>query len=132
MENFDHLFIQPRDWGASFQFFTENLGWKVETRFGDARDAGRFAIIANGDFKLVLAEDHDVSEPAKKPATYLTKGKISLHFHTDDVDAVFAAIKDKSSVAVQPENNHWGTRWFVLEDPDGNQFGWQGPPKEDA
>jgi uncharacterized glyoxalase superfamily protein PhnB len=32
-------------------------------------------------------------------------------------------------VVIKPENTHWGTRWFMVEDPDGNQFAWQGPPK---
>lgn len=130
MEKFHHLFIQPRDWGKSFHFFTETLGWKVKNRFGDAADAGRFAELAYQDFALILAEDHDLTDAAKKPATYLTKGKISLHFETADVDATFAKIQDGAHVVTRPENTHWGTRWFVVEDPDGNQFGWQGPPKK--
>ncbi len=129
MEKFDYLFVQPRDWGKSFQFFTETLGWNVERRFGDATDASRFANLAYGSFKMVLAEDHDLTDPARKAATYLTKGKLSIHFRTGDVDATFAKLKDRSSVIVQPENTHWGTRWFVMEDPDGNQFAWQGPVK---
>lgn len=130
MEKFNYLFIQPRDWGKSFQFFTETLGWKVENKFGEAADAGRFANIAYGDFKMILAEDHDITDPSKKPATYLTKGKVSLHFQSDDVDATFAKFKDGLHVVTRPENNHWGTRWFVVEDPDGNQFAWQGPVKK--
>jgi uncharacterized glyoxalase superfamily protein PhnB len=130
MEKFSHLFIQPRDWGASFRFFAENLGWEVERQFGTAADASRFANIAYGEFKMILAEDHDPSDPHGKPAVYLTRGKISVHFHSSDVDATFTRIKDTSCVVVQPENNHWGTRWFIVEDPDGNQFAWQGPVKK--
>jgi uncharacterized glyoxalase superfamily protein PhnB len=130
MEKFDHIFIQPRDWGKSFLFFTEVLGWKVAQQFGKADDAGRFAELAYGEFRLILAEDHDVTDPSKKPATYLTKGKISLHFQSGDVDGTFAKIRNGSHVVVKPENNHWGTRWFMVEDPDGNQFGWQGPVKK--
>ena len=104
-------------------------GWAIESQFGEASDASRFANLANGDFKMILAEDHDVTEPSNKPVTYLTKGKIMLYFQTKDVDASFAKIKNGSHVVVKPENNHWGTRWFVVEDPDGNQFAWQGPKK---
>lgn len=129
MEKFDYLFIQPRDWTKSFQFFTETIGWKVTNRFGEASDASRFANISYSEFNMILAEDHDLTEPAKKSATYLTKGKTSLHFRTDDVDATFAKIGDGPHVVTHPENTHWGTRWFVLEDPDGNQFAWQGPVK---
>ena len=130
MEKFDHLFIQPTDWTKSFQFFTETLGWKVKMQDGEKSDASRLAFLTTGgQFNLVLAEDHDTTEPSKKPETYLTKGKISLHFTCDDTDAMFAKIKNGPHVKVQPENNHWGTRWFLVEDPDGNQFAWNGPVK---
>jgi uncharacterized glyoxalase superfamily protein PhnB len=79
---------------------------------------------------LVLAEDHDTSEPQEKPETYKTKGKISLHFSTDDVDKTFGKIQDGAHVITKPENTHWGTRWFIVEDPDGNQFAWQGPERK--
>jgi len=129
MTKFDHLFIQPRDYTRSFQFFTEALGWKVKFSDGEASDAGRLSNLVYGEFSMILAEDHDTSDPAKKPPVYTTKGRISLHFHTDDVDATFKTIKDGAHVKIHPENTHWGTRWFVVEDPDGNQFGWQGPAK---
>lgn len=129
MEKFDHLFIQPRDWGKSYHFYSEVLGWKTTYTHGEAHDAGRFAILQNNDFKLILAEDHDPTDPSKKSATYLTTGKISMHFNTEDVDQVFNKVPDGPHVVVKPENNHWGTRWFMLQDPDGNQFGWQGPKK---
>lgn len=128
MEKFDHLFIQPRNYTKSLAFFTQILGWKVKYSHGEAADAGRLSYISSGsDFTLVLAEDHDITDPSKKPEVYKTKGKISLHFKTEDVDASFAKIKDGAHVIVRPENNHWGSRWFMVEDPDGNQFGWQGP-----
>lgn len=130
MENFEHLFIQPRDYTKSFQFFTEILGWKVSYSHGDKSDAGRLCYLHYGEFKLVLAEDHDLTDPTKKPEIYKTKGRISIHFETKDVDQTFSKIKHGSHVITQPENTHWGTRWFVVEDPDGNQFGWQGPTKK--
>lgn len=130
MIQFDHLFIQPRDYSKSLHFYTELLGWKVKYSHGSAEDAGRLSYLVYNDmFTLVLAEDHDTSDPAKKPEIYRTKGKVSLHFKTDDVDAAFKTIRDGAHVITHPENTHWNTRWFVVEDPDGNQFGWQGPPK---
>ncbi|MGZ3693010.1 MAG: VOC family protein [Bdellovibrionota bacterium] len=129
MEKFDHLFVQPIDFGKSFAFYTEALGWKVGYSHGDAKDAGRLAYLHYGEFKMVLAEDHDSADPSTKPAVYKTKGKISLHFDTPDVDETFKKIKPGSHVITAPENTHWGTRWFLVEDPDGNQFGWQGPKK---
>ena len=127
MEKFDHLFIQPRDYTKSFHFYTEILGWKVTYSHGEALDAGRLAYLVYGDFKLVLAEDHDLSPLSKKPEIYQTRGRVSIHFDTQDVDTTFSKIKNGTHVITQPENTHWGTRWFVVEDPDGNQFGWQSP-----
>lgn len=78
---------------------------------------------------MVLAEDHDKTDPAKKPEIYNEKGRIVLHFDVNDVDASFVKIKAGPHVVLRPENNHWGSRWFLVEDPDGNQFAWQGPKK---
>ena len=129
MEKIDHLFIQPLDFNRSLLFFTETLGWKVVKNFGESSDASRLVYMNYGDFTVVMAEDHDTSDPTKKPKIYNTKGRLSIHFNSSDIDATFKKIKDGSHVVVRPENNHWGTRWFMVEDPDGNQFGWQGPVK---
>ena len=128
MAKFDHLFVQPRDFTKSLAFYTEILGWEIKSIDGEAQEANRLAYISNGpDFTMVLAEDHDKS-PEKTPTNvYNLKGRISLHFATENVDGTFSKIKDGSHVVVRPENNHWGSRWFLVEDPDGNQFGWQGP-----
>ena len=129
MEKFDHLFIQPRDYTKTMLFFTEKLGWKIVSQDGDEKDASRLAYVNyNGNFTMVIAEDHDATSKTKPPV-YNTKGRISLHFKTDDVDATFKKIQDGTHVVIKPENTHWGTRWFMVEDPDGNQFAWQGPAK---
>jgi uncharacterized glyoxalase superfamily protein PhnB len=73
---------------------------------------------------MVLAEDHDLTDPVKKSEIYKTKGRISIHFETKDVDESFLKIKEGTHVVTPPENTQWGTRWFMVEDPDGNQFGW--------
>jgi uncharacterized glyoxalase superfamily protein PhnB len=130
MQNFGHLFIQPRDFTKSFSFFTETLGWKVTQSFGDGKDASRLAFLTATDgLNIVLAEDHDTTDASKKPELYKEKGRMVLHFDVKDVDASFSKIKDGAHVKVRPENNHWGTRWFLVEDPDGHQFAWQGPKK---
>lgn len=77
----------------------------------------------------MLAEDHNSEDPKTKLETYKTKGRIVIHFDTPDVDVTFSKIKKGPHVLTLPENTHWGTRWFVIEDPDGNQFGWQSPEK---
>lgn len=128
MDTIGHYFIQPLDWGKSFAFYTEVLGFRVKHQDGSASDASRLAILAHGEtFELVLAEDHDPSAPSGKPPVFQARGRVALHFNTPDVDAAFARIRDGAHVKVRPENNHWGTRWFLVEDPDGHHYGWQGP-----
>ena len=38
----------------------------------------------------------------------------------DDVDAPYAAIAKYERAQFPPQRTHWGTRWFVAADPDGN------------
>lgn len=59
----------------------------------------------------------------------IKKACISIRFDTSNVDQTFSKIRHGSHAIISSENTHWGTRWFVVEDPDGNQFGWQALPK---
>lgn len=128
MEEFGHLFIQPTDYLKSFQFFTEILGWELEKSLGQVSEASRLAFLkSKSGFSLVLAEDHDPVDLNKKPKVYNERGRLVIYFETPDVDRSFLQIKDGSHVILRPEDNHWGTRWFLVEDPDGHQFAWQGP-----
>ena len=38
----------------------------------------------------------------------------------DDGDARHAELAAKGAALFAPEATHWGTRWFVARDPDGN------------
>ena len=52
----------------------------------------------------------------------------TIHLRVDDVDAMFAALPNKAQVVVEPESTHWGTRWFVMKDPDGNLYAFESSP----
>jgi uncharacterized glyoxalase superfamily protein PhnB len=41
-----------------------------------------------------------------------------VHIKVENVDQRYADLA--SSALFPPEQTHWGTRWFVAKDPDGN------------
>jgi uncharacterized glyoxalase superfamily protein PhnB len=43
-----------------------------------------------------------------------------VHLDIHDLDARFKALPKGVDVVTKPEKTHWGTRWFVVRDPDGN------------
>lgn len=109
-DRFHHLFIAPRDFDASLAFYRDVLGWAVVENWG-GDGAERGAILSGGGVKVILAE---------KPAEGGDGGRPSLHLDIHDLDKRFGALPKGPHVVREPEATHWGTRWFVVKDPDGN------------
>jgi len=107
-DRFHHLFIAPGDFEASLRFYRDSLGWTVTNTWGD-NGAVRGAVLSGGGVEMVIASD---------PA-YPT-GRPILHLDIHDIDARFKALPKGVKVVTPPEDTHWGTRWFVVRDPDGN------------
>ena len=110
-DRFHHLSIAPSDWEATVAFYRDMLGWSVTESWG-GRGQPQGTILSGGGMKVVIVErngaDKDVS---LKPR---------LHLDIHDIDARFKAIPAGAHVVKPPEPTPWGTRWFVLRDPDGN------------
>jgi catechol 2,3-dioxygenase-like lactoylglutathione lyase family enzyme len=60
----------------------------------------------------------------------IAKGALNgVHFHTDDLDATFAKVRDAGGEIVQePTDQPWGTRDFAVRDPSGNLVRIDQPP----
>jgi catechol 2,3-dioxygenase-like lactoylglutathione lyase family enzyme len=110
IDRFHHLFISPSDFDASLAFYRDVLGWAVVENWG-GRGQERGAILSGGGVQVVLAE---------KPAAEADAGRPHLHLDIHDIDKRFAALPKGAHVVREPEATHWGTRWFVVKDPDGN------------
>ena len=111
IDRFHHLFIAPADFAASLAFYRDVLGWVVtETWGGNGSDRG--AVLSGGGIKVVLAEK--TSKQGGDGA------RPNVHLDIHDVDARFRELPKGTHVVVTPEQTHWGTRWFVVRDPDGN------------
>ena len=128
-DRFDHIFIAPSNFAATLKFFKNTLGWTVESEWG-GDDSPQGAILkSDSDYSVVIAEYHDSPTDQAWHNGYL-EHRPTLHLAVDDVDARYKALPDKSRVIIPPENTHWGTRWFVIRDPDNNLIAFNGPPKQ--
>jgi len=114
-DRFHHLFITPADFEASLTFYRDVLGWTVTETWG-APGNGRGVALSGGGIKVVIAE-------ATTPATNdegLGSARPNVHLDIHDIDKRFGKLPKGAHVVREPEKTHWGTRWFVVRDPDGN------------
>lgn len=116
-DRFDHVFIEPLSFDASLAFYRDGLGWNVLHARGQPGEP-RGACLGSGAMTLVLAEPHRAADKSK---THGINGhRPTLHLQVDDVDARHAQLARAGLALFAPEPTHWGTRWFVARDPDGN------------
>lgn len=113
-DRFDHLFIKPADFEASLAFYRDVLGWSVSKTWG-GNGNGRGAVLSGGGVKVVLAE-----RPAEASAAAEHGARPDVHLDIHDIDARFRTLPKGAHIVAEPEETHWGTRWFVVRDPDGN------------
>ncbi len=116
VDRFHHLFIAPSDYEASLVFYRDILGWTITD--GWVNDGStRGVMLSGGGVKVVLAErrgkvaHHAPLDGGSRP---------TLHLDIHDLDARFRMLPKGDHVVTPPENTRWGTRWFVVRDPDGN------------
>jgi uncharacterized glyoxalase superfamily protein PhnB len=116
-DRFDHLFVQPSSFDASLAFYRDTLGWKVAYSWGEKGEP-RGACLRSEAMSIVLAEPHPAQDRSKTHGINGTRP--TLHLAVEDVDARYAELSKSGAALFAPERTHWGTRWFVAKDPDGN------------
>ena len=117
-ERFDHVFVEPASFDASIAFYRDVLGWSVRFAWGGDGEPRGAGLVADGGMAIVLAEPHPAADRSKSHGIDGTRP--TLHLRVDDIDARHAALAAKGAALFAPEATHWGTRWFVARDPDGN------------
>jgi catechol 2,3-dioxygenase-like lactoylglutathione lyase family enzyme len=116
-DDFDHLFVQPQSFDASRDFYVGTLGWQVLYDWGG--DGGpRGACLGSGRMRLVLAEKHAAADHSQRDG--VSGARPTLHLKVKDIEARHAELQPSGCVLFAPERTHWGSRWFVARDPDGN------------
>jgi len=69
-------------------------------------------VLTGGGIRLVLSE-RDAAGVEATPSP-------RLHLDIHDIEARFKEMPAGAHVLRPPEQTQWGTRWFVVKDPDGN------------
>jgi catechol 2,3-dioxygenase-like lactoylglutathione lyase family enzyme len=117
-DRFDHLFVEPGSFDASCAFYRDVLGWRERFAWGGNRQPRGICLASAGGATIVLAEPHPAADHSKSHGINGTRP--TLHVMVDDVDARHAELSVQGAALFAPETTHWGTRWFVARDPDGN------------
>lgn len=121
-DHFDHLFIEPASFDAALAFYRDTLGWLELFSWGEAPEP-RGVGLSGGGVKLVLAERHAADDHSKSHGINGTRP--TLHLKVEDLDARYAQLSGAGLPLFPIESTHWGTRWFVVQDPDGNLIAYE-------
>lgn len=121
-DRFDHLFIAPSDFDRAVAFYRDSLGWQPTASWGGNGEP-RGTILDGGGIELVLAEQHVSDDHAWSHGA--DGRRPTVHIAVDDLDERYRALNASADVVVKPEATHWGTRWFVVRDPDGNLLAYE-------
>jgi len=123
-DRFDHLFIAPSDFDRAVKFYRDSLGWiPVATWGGDGEPRG--IMLNGGTIEIVLAERHDAGDHSWSHG--MNGHRPTVHLTVENLDDRFRELSAKVDVVVKPESTHWGTRWFLVHDPDGNLIAYEQP-----
>jgi catechol 2,3-dioxygenase-like lactoylglutathione lyase family enzyme len=102
-----YVFIYASDIARSKRFYTEALGWKLDT------DEAGVAGFVFGTGYLIIHEDN------RSASQRVYGGGMHVEVQVSDIDAEHARLKalevDVSPIRDQP----WGERQFDFRDPDG-------------
>jgi uncharacterized glyoxalase superfamily protein PhnB len=123
-DRFSHLFIAPSDFDRSVAFYRDGLRWNTIASWGDDGEP-RGLILNGGAVEVVLAERHPTEDHSWSHG--VNEQRPTLHLKVANVDDRFAEIAANVEVVVRPESTHWGTRWFVVADPEGNLIAFEQP-----
>ena len=119
-DRFDHVFIAAASFDLTMSFYRDVMCWTVKDQWGEA-GSGRGVRLESEGASIVIVEPN----PGGSPGRAGDPGRPALHLKVDDVDARYESLRQ--AALFPPEDNHWGTRWFVVRDPDGNRIAFESP-----
>ncbi len=121
---FSQCFVLIHDPDQALAFYRDTLG--LELRNDVARGDFRWITVGSTsqpEIAIVLTNYLNGS-PADVDAVagLLAKGALNgVHFHTDDLDAIFAKLRDSGAEIVEePAERPWGALDCSVRDPSGN------------
>jgi catechol 2,3-dioxygenase-like lactoylglutathione lyase family enzyme len=116
-DKFDHLFIAPSKFDDARAFYRDCLGWRVIASWGGDGEP-RGVVLSGGGVRVLLAEQHATEDHSWSLG--FSGQRPTIHLTVEDLDKRYREVSLRAEVVVRPEQTHWGTRWFVVKDPDGN------------
>jgi catechol 2,3-dioxygenase-like lactoylglutathione lyase family enzyme len=125
-------FVLIHDPDLALTFYRDVLG--LELRNDVAREDFRWITVgaASQPGVAIVLTNYLNGSPADADAlaALVAKGALNgVHFHTDDLDAIFEKLRASGAEIVQePTDQPWGTRDFAVRDPSGNLVRIDQPP----
>lgn len=122
----DHVGISVGDLEASIAWYRDMLGFELVriVNIPDAEDAGRVALLRNGDFLIelfALPAAAPLPEDRRHPVTdLLTHGVKHVAYAVADIDAFMAELKAKNVDFAWDIAVHDGDRCAFVRDNSGN------------
>ncbi len=121
-ERFDHLFVEPSSYEATVTFYKDQLGWQEVFSWGKSGEP-RGVSLSGGGVSIVIAERHAATDHSKSHG--INGHRPTVHLKVADLDAKYRQLQAFGLPLFPPEPTHWGTRWFVVRDPDGNLIAYE-------
>ena len=105
----DLLFLEVNNLGESVEFYSDVLGFTLESNDGEAQPP--IASVRSGSLRITLVQQIE---------TMLKRGR-GVHFvlGVSDVDAFHETLKARDVQVTDPRDEGWGGRFVSLQDPDG-------------
>lgn len=86
----------------------QSIGFRVVELHGDEADGLSLAVMAYGSGQVMFSEGGETSTRHRR--------EVDLYTYTDDVDAIYAEIKDRVDVVEGPHNTFYGMREVIIRD----------------
>lgn len=114
--------LETNDLSETISFYTEKLGFTCQDVW-PATEQPCWASLRHGPVELMFSLRNEHRREFSATPTPLLTG--ALYFHPDDVDALWAQLKDRVTVEYPLENFDFGMREFGIRDCNGYllQFG---------
>ena len=89
----------------------EAIGLTLLETYGDGGEGWSFAILSAGNSRLMLNQGGRLSTAERR--------EVDLYLDAEDVDQVFASLRDRVQVLGEPHDTDYGMREFIIRDPNG-------------
>jgi catechol 2,3-dioxygenase-like lactoylglutathione lyase family enzyme len=128
LENFAHVRYQVTDTDRSIAFYTEKLGFSLESHVGRA-----FASVSRGKLRLILGgPGSSGARPMPDGEQQTPGGWNRILVYVDDLDAEITRLKKEGVRFRNNVETGPGGSQIQIEDPDGNPIELHEAPKGDS